>query len=715
MQVIITGRVADSAGTLENGRIEFAQAQRIDTGELLVTSNIAVAQVVEGELRTRTGEQFRLPVNPEGSAVRVREILGGQTFEWWTAVPNAESVEYRELPILELSSVPESVWGPPPWVVQVQQMRDETVEAIQEGVEIANALGGLSGIQALLTEADEAATRSGVSAAESAGSAATASADADRAEAAAGTAAADAAAGVLAATSAQADRAKTEADRAQAVADSIDVTSINQRLDGMDTNIAGKASKQYVDDAVAGAVASSPDLVSQIRYPLYIAHRGSMRVYPEHSAEAYRKSFEAGFTPEADVRALANGRLVCIHDATTNRTMTVSKTVSAMTEAEWRSASVKPPINANRIYASGEGTPMFFEDYLDEFGGKIALWPEIKVTGAPADAAIKAVTDRGLQRAVVIQSADFATCQKIVAAGCHALLLSDSMAAATIKNAGIEYVGVSMNATQAYVGTLTSAGLKAIAYTPNTKKDADAQFAKGCVGVFSDDPWEVSRQYPAKTTLDFSDGWLEPAMNHNREHSGITGGPGGGTQVVYVDKDALFFDQASETRALPNVVKLGAFGQDLGGSVTVRFWAESISTRQTTGNPETSWLVGIYLGKQTDDVAVNEEANDSMWRLAMIRRNGEKNVYEKRTMTGSISKIGTVAAPSTPYAKPGGRSVPMLFEVEFTPTAVTIRNLTLNDTDCVATGTALTVAGAYLSLNVNGSSSRVWGISVKKG
>lgn len=218
MQVIITGRVADSAGTLENGRIEFAQAQRIDTGELLVTSNIAVAQVVEGELRTRTGEQLRLPVNPEGSAVRVREILGGQTFEWWTAVPNAESIEYRELPILESTSVPESVWGPPPWTVQVQQMRDETLEAIQEGAEVAEALGGLSGLQGLLTQADEAATRAGASA-----DSATASAD----------------------------RAMAEADRAEAAANSIDMTVINERLDVIDETLDGKSSKEYVDKAVA--------------------------------------------------------------------------------------------------------------------------------------------------------------------------------------------------------------------------------------------------------------------------------------------------------------------------------------------------------------------------------------------------------------------------------------------------------------------------------
>lgn len=240
MQVIIMGRVADSAGDLENGRIEFAQAQRIDTGELLVTRSIAVAQVVAGELRTLMGGAFMLPQNPEGTAVRVREIFGGQTFEWWTAVPEAESVEYRELPIMESSSAPESVWGPPPWVETVRQMRDEAVTALEEGVAVAEGLGGLSGIQALIDDAQDAATQS-------ASSAASAESSAVDALAAAESAASD----VLAGTKEQADRAKDEADRATAAANSVDMEAINERLDGM-VEKTSTASRVYGTDGSGG-------------------------------------------------------------------------------------------------------------------------------------------------------------------------------------------------------------------------------------------------------------------------------------------------------------------------------------------------------------------------------------------------------------------------------------------------------------------------------
>ncbi|UOQ58547.1 glycoside hydrolase family 55 protein [Leucobacter allii] len=208
--VIITGRVADSAGQYAAGRIEFSQAQRIDTGELLVTGAVAVAQVTDGELRALDGAPFVLPANPEGTAVRVRELLGGRSFEWWTAVPDVDAVEYRELPAVETAGVPASPWGPPPWLVEAKQMRDETVQAIADGRDIADALGGLAGINAAVAAAEAAAV----------------GAAGERAEAA------------------------SQADRAEAAADSIDMSAINTRLDGVDAEIAGRTTQAQVETLV---------------------------------------------------------------------------------------------------------------------------------------------------------------------------------------------------------------------------------------------------------------------------------------------------------------------------------------------------------------------------------------------------------------------------------------------------------------------------------
>lgn len=163
MQVIITGTVSDSSATLEQGRIEFTQVQRFDDGTTLVTGSMATAQVVQGELRSPSGGAFSLPANPEGTAVRIREVLGGQTYEWWAAVPPVDSVEYRALPPVESGSVPESVWGPPPWLAEVLAARDEIVQAVDDGTAVAAALGGLAGLEALVDDAAASASAAGAS------------------------------------------------------------------------------------------------------------------------------------------------------------------------------------------------------------------------------------------------------------------------------------------------------------------------------------------------------------------------------------------------------------------------------------------------------------------------------------------------------------------------------------------------------------------------
>ena len=138
----ITGTIADSAGAPANGRIEFAQTSRIDTGTTLITGTIATAQVTNGEIRSTTGTPLTLPPNPEGTAIRVREILGGRTYEWWTAIPNTDEIEYRQLPIVESTDLPVSHFAPPPWIAQIEQARDEAlaaVDAVDEAVTTAVA------------------------------------------------------------------------------------------------------------------------------------------------------------------------------------------------------------------------------------------------------------------------------------------------------------------------------------------------------------------------------------------------------------------------------------------------------------------------------------------------------------------------------------------------------------------------------------------------
>ncbi|WP_431679522.1 glycerophosphodiester phosphodiesterase family protein [Kitasatospora sp. KL5] len=66
-----------------------------------------------------------------------------------------------------------------------------------------------------------------------------------------------------------------------------------------------------------------------------IAHRGSSAALPEHTLEAYARALEDGADGlECDVRLTADGRLVCVHDRTVQRTSDGRGAVSAMTLAQ---------------------------------------------------------------------------------------------------------------------------------------------------------------------------------------------------------------------------------------------------------------------------------------------------------------------------------------------------------------------------------------------
>lgn len=200
---IIIGKVADTAALPAYGRIEFTQAVRFDDGQYQVTSTMVTAQVIDGELRTMEGEQFTLPPNPEGTAVEIREMFGGLTFVWWAAVPEEDVVEYRNLPLVESEDVPASVWGPPLWLARAEQVSGDIAQSVAEGQAAIDAIGGIAGINAAVEQSAESASQADASA----------------------------------------QAAITQADRAEAAADSIDMSQINTRLDGIDTAVGTKASQ----------------------------------------------------------------------------------------------------------------------------------------------------------------------------------------------------------------------------------------------------------------------------------------------------------------------------------------------------------------------------------------------------------------------------------------------------------------------------------------
>jgi glycerophosphoryl diester phosphodiesterase len=85
----------------------------------------------------------------------------------------------------------------------------------------------------------------------------------------------------------------------------------------------------YLAAAGSHAVAAEPR-------PLVVAHRGLLRHAPENTLANFRACLELRLGFEFDVQATKDGRLVCIHDDTVDRTTDGTGRVAEMTLAEIR-------------------------------------------------------------------------------------------------------------------------------------------------------------------------------------------------------------------------------------------------------------------------------------------------------------------------------------------------------------------------------------------
>ena len=188
-----------------------------------------------------------------------------------------------------------------------------------------------------------------------------------------------------------------------------------------------------------------------------------------------------------DIKALKDGTLVPIHDWTLDRTMVgATGKPSSLTKEAWAEMRIRA------VGEGKEGTPTTWEELIDTFGGKILMVPQIDVTGGLLDGFIASIKERNLAESVIVQSWNIETTKTVAEAGLHALQLvseKNKIDPDKIVAAGAEYVGVPMTVDKAYVASLKAQGLDVWAYTVNTVDEAEAQYSKGVVGVFTDDPW----------------------------------------------------------------------------------------------------------------------------------------------------------------------------------------------------------------------------------
>jgi glycerophosphoryl diester phosphodiesterase len=223
-----------------------------------------------------------------------------------------------------------------------------------------------------------------------------------------------------------------------------------------------------------------------------VAHRGGALVYPESSTEAFDAVGKSAFPIETDLRQLRDGTLVPLHDAKVDRTMTgVAGLPSDLSLEQWKAARIKAPSGG------ADGTPTTWEAVLDQYGGRRVLVPELKDPSIDLNAFAASILRRGIQDKVIVQTFSYPVAQALAKSGLHVLYLlreGEEPDAGAVRSSGIDHVGPHKSISAEYLRKLKASGLTAWPYTVNDEATASRLRADGADGVFTDTPWELSKQ-----------------------------------------------------------------------------------------------------------------------------------------------------------------------------------------------------------------------------
>lgn len=422
-----------------------------------------------------------------------------------------------------------------------------------------------------------------------------------------------------------------------------------------------------------GAGGVGADLITPFlaNAPLIIGHRGSHNLYPENSLEGMRETGRAGFGVECDLRLLSTGQAVLCHDATVDRTMTGTGTISTMTLTQWRALSIIPQIQ-NGQKAMGA----LWDDVLSDLGGRYLLVPEIKTAG-DQDILMAPVIARNLQRAVIFQSFDLTTAQAVANAGCASMYLTGAtltgITPAALRTSGVEFLGMDSSATAANVAAAKAGGLKVVLYTVDTAAEyTTAMATQSADGVFTDDPWFVSGRYNVKSSDPFQ---MRDAWPHFVGYSSSVG------QILATDLGANYVQYAPPTGLRrygyatlgANAtfgMSMGWAGQNRGPRIRVRYTLTFLEA----SSAQTKWS-GTFIGTQTspDDVFHDAAYTGQNGYHFLVRRSGILEIYRVAPATAPASIVAS--ADPADLAAAGARSQPIRVEIVIDATTVSITNL----------------------------------------
>lgn len=136
--------------------------------------------------------------------------------------------------------------------------------------------------------------------------------------------------------------------------------------------------------------------------PLVCAHRGRSGVFPENTMAAYEAGVEIGADfMELDVRRTADGEIVCIHDATVNRTTDGEGAVAEMTLDQVQALDAGSWLDDE---FAGERIPLLI-DVLEQIAPRLVVDIEIKQREI-AEQVVEIIQETDAVRRVTVVSFD---------------------------------------------------------------------------------------------------------------------------------------------------------------------------------------------------------------------------------------------------------------------------------------------------------------------
>lgn len=459
-----------------------------------------------------------------------------------------------------------------------------------------------------------------------------------------------------------------------------------------------QAALDDLEDAIDDATAPTwtvADFLAQSK-PWKLAHRGSGGEAPEHTLEAYRYAVAAGANCiEVSVQVAADGSLVCVHDATFDRTTYQTGAVNVLAYTTIRNKIVN---RAKPLLGEGwteDIHPPTLSQVFAEFHGKVTIFLEAK--GNNTVVPLQQWLDRYYPDAPesVVWKCHIGTTSLPWAKsrGYTTWVYMDADTLDTeldAKDSQVDIWGVPKSMTdQRMIDVLNRTGTKpVICWEVHRRSEITRLQALTGTGTKKAIDGLMCSQFAylnRSTALITANNWAYQCKS-----------PGDLPNTDYSESQALKFDTIDVGAVYCPVMSgngnnLGSFSPIVGGSGGYRI-AFKMKYRTVPGS---ALHAGTFFGKASDDKYQFSQANASGGYHFLLRGNGDMQLYTHTAGVGPGTQLDTInvgtLVADTWYS----------FEIDVTPSQVIVRAL---NTPTVVTRTVnnTTYRGLYFGIH-NGS------------